>query len=78
MELNLVWDVKNNEKEFFRYIGQMRQAKESGSPLINEKGELASSDVEKFEVLNEFFDLVFMSSQAYHASCVPVSPMRKG
>lgn len=46
--------------------------------LINEKGELASSDVEKFEVLNEFFDLVFMASQAYHASCVPVSPMRKG
>ena len=29
MELNLVRDVKNNEKGFFRYIGQKRQANES-------------------------------------------------
>lgn len=28
MELNLVRDVKNNEKGFFRYVGQKRQAKE--------------------------------------------------
>ena len=47
---------------------------EGVSPLINEKGELASSDVEKFEVLNEFFDLVFMASQASHASCIPDLP----
>lgn len=59
MELNLVKDVKNNKKGSFRYIAQKRQAKESILPLINEKGKLAFSDVEKAEVLKEFFALVF-------------------
>ena len=40
MELNLVRDVKIN-KGFFIYVGQMRQAKESIPPLINEKGRAA-------------------------------------
>ena len=31
-ELNLVKDVKNNKKGFFRYLGQKRQAKESVPP----------------------------------------------
>ena len=33
MELNLVRDVKNNEKGFFRYVGQKRQAKERVHPI---------------------------------------------
>ena len=40
-------------------------------PLINRKGELTSSDMEKSEVLNELFALVFMDSQASYASSVP-------
>ena len=56
MELNLGRDVKNNKKGFFRYSGQKREAKESIPPLINEKGELVSPDV---EMLNEFFTLIF-------------------
>ena len=52
MELNLVRDVKDHKKEFYRYISRIRQAKESAPPLINEDGELASSDIEKAEVLN--------------------------
>ena len=44
MELNLARDVKNNKKGFYRYIGRRRQAKESVPSLINETGELASSD----------------------------------
>jgi len=39
--------------------------------MINKKGALASSDLEKAEVLNEFFALVFIAGQASHASCVP-------
>ena len=50
-ELNLARDVKDNKKGFYRYIGRRRQAKESVPPLINEDGELASSDIEKAEVL---------------------------
>lgn len=52
-------DVKNNKKGFYRYIGRRRQAKESVPPLINETGELASSDMEKAEVLNKCFVSVF-------------------
>jgi len=44
MELNLMRDV-NNKKRFYR--SQKRQAKESISPLINEKGEQLKTDVEK-------------------------------
>jgi len=40
---HLVREVKNNKKGFYRYISQKRQAKESVFPLINEKGELATS-----------------------------------
>ena len=63
MELNLVWDVKNNGKGFYRHSVQKRQAKESILPFVNEKGELAMTDMEKAEVLNEFFALVFTGSQ---------------
>jgi len=48
MELNLERNVKNNKKGFYRYTGQKRQAKESVLPLINEKGDLASTKIEKF------------------------------
>jgi len=48
------------------YTGQKRQAKESVSPLLNEKGELAATDMEKDEVLNEFFASVFTGSQYSH------------
>ena len=63
LELNLARDMKNNSKTFYRYIGQKRQAKASVPPLVNVKGELASTDEEKAEVLNEFFTSVFTGSQ---------------
>ena len=44
MEVKLVMDVKENRKEFYRYIGRRRQAKESVHPLMKGNGELASSD----------------------------------
>ena len=63
MKLNLATDVKNNKKIIYKYIAQKRQAQESVLPLVNEKGELAMTDMEKAEVLNEFFALVFTGSQ---------------
>ena len=71
MELNLVWDVKNNGKGFYRHSVQKRQAKESILPFVNEKGELAMTDMEKAEVLNEFFVLVCTGSQDSCISHVP-------
>ena len=61
------WDVKDNKKGFYRYIGRKRQTKESVLPLMKGNGELASSDIEKAEVLNECFVSVFMCGQV---SCV--------
>lgn len=43
MELNLGSYVKN-DKGFYRYIAQKRQAKEHAVPLIDEEGELATTD----------------------------------
>ena len=70
-ELNMVRVVKNNKRGFYRYTGQNRQAKESVPPFINKKGELASSDMQKTEVLNKFFASVFIARQASHAFCMP-------
>ena len=67
VELNLARDVKDNKKGFYRYIGRRRQAKEGAPPLMKGSGELASSDTEKAEVLNECLASVFMGGQA---SCV--------
>ena len=64
-------DVKNNRKTFYRYIRQKRQAKASVPPLVNVKGELASTDEDKAEVLNEFFASVFTGSQDSSISHVP-------
>ena len=64
-------DVKNNKKTFYRYIGQKRQAKTGVPSLVNLKGELASMDKEKAEVLNEFFASVFTGGQDSSLSHVP-------
>lgn len=71
VELSFARDVKNNQKGFFRYTGQKRQAKESLILLVNEKRELAKTDMEKTEVLNEFFASVFVASQVSQTSHVP-------
>ena len=67
MELSLARDAKNTRKGFYRYIGQIRKAKESVLPLVDEKGELVTTDMEKAEVLN-FFASVFTASQASYVS----------
>ena len=76
-ELNLAREAKNNKKGFYRYIGQKRKARESVPPPINEKGELITTNMEKAEVLNNFFASVFAASQASHVSQDP-KPVGEG
>ena len=47
---------------------QKRNNKKMASPLINEKGEMATTDTRKAEVLTEFFVPVFTDSQAPRVS----------
>ena len=68
-ELQL-WDQKRHGtrgtelgEEFCRYVGEKRQTKESISLLLNENGELATTDMETAEVLSELFSSVFTVSQ---------------
>lgn len=46
----LVRQIRSIKKGSCRYIGQKRKAKESVVHLLNEKGELATMDIEKAEV----------------------------
>ncbi|KFQ44814.1 hypothetical protein N333_11559, partial [Nestor notabilis] len=55
LELNLSRDVKNNRKGFYRYVANKRQTRDNVGPLRKLSGELATLDLEKAEVLNDFF-----------------------
>jgi len=53
--LNLERAAKSNKKESYTYIGQKRQGRECVSLLINEKGEMATTNMEKSVILNKLF-----------------------
>ena len=79
MDLSLGGDAKNKRKRFYRYIAQKRKAKESFPLLMDEKGELVGTDMEKAEVLNNFFASVFTASLRFPTSLVSLKPqMRTG
>lgn len=44
LQLNLVRDVKDNKKGFFKWISNKRKTKENMGPLQNEAGTLATGD----------------------------------
>lgn len=49
--------VKNNKKGFFKYTGQQRKITETvcfPSPTMSETGHLATTDMEKAEIINNF------------------------
>ncbi|KFQ53309.1 hypothetical protein N333_01103, partial [Nestor notabilis] len=54
LELNLARDVKNNRKGFYRYIANKRHGRDNVGPLRKPPGGLATLDLEKAEVLNDF------------------------
>ncbi|GAB0175757.1 mitochondrial enolase superfamily member 1 [Grus japonensis] len=70
IELNLARDVKGNKKSFYRYVSDKRKTKENVGPLQKEMGDLVTWDMEKAEVLNDFFASVFTGKCSSHTAQV--------
>uniref|UniRef100_A0A8B9FNM4 Reverse transcriptase domain-containing protein n=1 Tax=Amazona collaria TaxID=241587 RepID=A0A8B9FNM4_9PSIT len=69
-ELNLARDVKDNRKGFYGYIASKRQVRDTVGPLWKLSGGLATLDLEKAEVLNDFFASVFTGKCSDHTTQV--------
>ncbi|GAB0205806.1 hypothetical protein GRJ2_003046200 [Grus japonensis] len=69
-EISLARDVKANKKSFYRYVSDKRRTRENVGPLQNETGDLVTQDMEKAEVLNDFFASVFTSKCLSHTAQV--------
>ncbi|PKU42594.1 rna-directed dna polymerase from mobile element jockey-like [Limosa lapponica baueri] len=61
-EFNLARDIKDNKKNFYKYVRDKRKTREDVSPLQKETGDLVTQDIEKGEVLNDFFTSVLSGS----------------
>ncbi|GAB0189207.1 mitochondrial enolase superfamily member 1 [Grus japonensis] len=59
LELKLAGEVKDNKKEFFKYISSQRKTRENVDPPVNEVGALVMGHTEKAELLNAAFASVF-------------------
>lgn len=59
LELNVAKDVKDNKKGICKYINNRRKRKDNMGLLLNEGGTLVTKDVEKAELLNATFAMVF-------------------
>ena len=70
IELNLARDLKGNKKSFHRYAGDKRKTRETVGPLQKETGDLVTWDMEKAEVLNDFFASVFTGKCSSHTAQV--------
>ncbi|GAB0207806.1 hypothetical protein GRJ2_003246300 [Grus japonensis] len=70
IEISLARDVKDNKKSFYKYVSDKRRTRENVGPLRNEMGDLVTQDMEKAEVLNDFFASVFTSKCLSHTAQV--------
>ncbi|GAB0177802.1 mitochondrial enolase superfamily member 1 [Grus japonensis] len=70
IEISLARDVKDNKKSFYRYVSEKRRTRENVGPLQNEMGDLVTQDMEKAEVLNDFFASVFTGKSLSHTAHV--------
>ncbi|GAB0202682.1 mitochondrial enolase superfamily member 1 [Grus japonensis] len=69
-EISLARDVKDNKKSFHRYVSDKRRTRENVGPLWNETGDLVTQDMEKAEVLNDFFASVSTGKCSSHTAQV--------
>ncbi|GAB0182454.1 mitochondrial enolase superfamily member 1 [Grus japonensis] len=67
IETTLARDVKD-KKSFYRYVSDKRRTRKNVGPLQNEMGDLVTQDMEKAEVLNDFFASVFTRKCLSHTA----------
>ncbi|PKU49555.1 hypothetical protein llap_108 [Limosa lapponica baueri] len=70
IELDLARDIKDNKKNFYKYVRDKGKTREDVGPLQKKTGDLVTQDVEKAEVLNDFFSSVFTSNGSNHTTQV--------
>ncbi|GAB0209907.1 hypothetical protein GRJ2_003456400 [Grus japonensis] len=70
IEISLPRDIEGNKKSFYRYVSDKRRMRENVGPLRNETGDLVTQDMEKAEVLNDFFASVFTGKSLSHTAQV--------
>ncbi|GAB0188274.1 mitochondrial enolase superfamily member 1 [Grus japonensis] len=70
IEISLAREVKDKKKSFYRYVSDKRRTRENVGPLWNETGDLVTQDMEKAEVLNDFFASVFTGKSLSHTAQV--------
>ncbi|GAB0190077.1 hypothetical protein GRJ2_001473000 [Grus japonensis] len=70
IEISLARAVKDNKKSFYRYVSDKRRTRENVGLLRNETGDLVTQDMEKAEVLNDFFASVFTGKCLSHTAQV--------
>ena len=63
-ESTIVQDIKQEPKRLYKYIRNQQRLKPGIGPLEKETGELAENDEETAELLNEFFQSVFIDESS--------------
>lgn len=64
--LNLSRCIKGNKESFCKYISDNRGTRENAGPLQKEPEDLDIQDMEKADVLKDWFDSVFTSNFSSH------------
>ncbi|PKU32102.1 hypothetical protein llap_17594 [Limosa lapponica baueri] len=70
IEFNLARDIKDNKKNLYKYVRDKGKTREDVGPLWKETGDLITQDMEKAEVLNDFFASVFTGKGSNHTTQV--------
>lgn len=70
-ELETVWDMKINEKCFYRYLRRKRKMRENVSLMLKGAEDLMPEDMENAKTLNTLFALVFIGNICLQESQTP-------